>query len=121
MGNRKFPARVADGCADPRTFLERVEPQIRGKLEEEFVALGGRLKFQLAIKVELVKVNPDGSEEYTDPVLRHRQEAVLQESEIATALEEAFPRVLETLEKWTQRGSGWVVVQVRTLWLEIAK
>ncbi|KAK3784623.1 hypothetical protein RRG08_003431 [Elysia crispata] len=105
----------------PRTFLERVEPQIRGKLEEEFVALGGGLKFQLALKVELVKVNPDGSEEYTEPVLRHRQEAVLQESEIATALEEAFPRLLETLEKWTQRGSGWAVVQVRTLWLDIAR
>ena len=107
--------------ADPRTFLERVEPQIRGKLEEEFVALGGGLKFQLALKVELVKVNPDGSEEFMEPIIRHKQEAVLQESEIATALEEAFPRLLETLEKWTQRGSGWVVVQVLTLWLDIAR
>ncbi|KAK3790228.1 hypothetical protein RRG08_027443 [Elysia crispata] len=107
--------------ADPRTFLESVEPQIRRKLEEELRALGEGLKFQLALKVELVKVNPDGSEEFMEPILRHKQEAVLQKSEIKAALEEAFPRLLETLEKWTQRGSGWAVVQVRTLWLDIAR
>ena len=107
--------------ADPRAFLESTESQIRRKLEEELRALGGGLKFQLALKVDLVKVNPDGSEEYTDPVLRHKQETVLQKSEITAALRQAFPRVLETLEKWTQRGSGWAVVQVHTLWLDIAR
>ena len=107
--------------ADPRAFLESIEPQIREKLEEELEALNGGLKFQLALKVDLVKVNPDGSEEYTDPVLRHKQEVVLQKSDIKAALEEAFPRLLETLEKWTQRGSGWAVVQVHTLWLDIAR
>ncbi|KAK3738125.1 hypothetical protein RRG08_027738 [Elysia crispata] len=128
MGNRKFPARVADGCAPgaptgcgPQDFLRE------GRTPDSRKARGGvrstrrGLKFQLAIKVELVKVNPDGSEEFMEPIIRHKQEAVLQESEIATALEEAFPRLLETLEKWTQRGSGWVVVQVRTLWLDIAR
>ena len=107
--------------ADPRAFLESTESQIRRKLEEELRALGGGLKFQLALKVDLVKVNPDGNEDYTDPVLRHKQETVLQESEITAALRQAFPRVLETLEKWTQRGSGWAVVQVHTLWLDIAR
>ena len=107
--------------ADPRTFLDSVEPQIREKLEEELEALGGGLKFQLALKVELVKVNPDGSEEFMEPIIRHQQEAVLQKNEIKAALEESFPRLLETLEKWTQRGSGWMVVQVRTFWLDIAR
>ena len=107
--------------ADPRAFLESIEPQIFKKLEEDLEALGGGLKFQLALKVDLVKVNSDGSEEYTDPVLRHKQEAVLQKSEIKAALQQAFPRLLETLEKWTHRGSGWAVVQVHTLWLDIAR
>ena len=66
-----------------------------------------------------MKVNPEGSEEYFEPVLRHRQETVLQENEITAALEETFPRLQETLEKLTQRGSGWAVVQVRKLWLDI--
>ena len=107
--------------ADPRAFLEEIEPLIQKKLEEELKALKGGLKFQLALKVDLEKANPDGSEEYTDPVLRHRQEAILQKSEIKGALNQAFPGVQETLEKWTQRGSGWVVNQVHTLWLDIAR
>ena len=107
--------------ADPRTFLESVEHKIRGKLEEELRALRGGLKFQLAIKVELVKANLDGREELMEPILRHKQEAVLQKNEITAALEEAFPRLQETLEKLTHRGSGWAVVQVRKLWLDIAR
>ena len=105
--------------ADPRAFLEGVRPQIRAKLEEEIKALNG-IKFQLAHKVQLRKDNPDGSEEYTDPVLRHRQEAILQNSEIEGALNQAFPTIQETLEKWTQRGSGWVG-RVEELWLDIAR
>ena len=28
---------------------------------------------------------------------------------------------METFEKWTQRGSGWVVNHISTLWLDIAR
>ena len=106
--------------ADPRAFLEGVRPQIHHKLEEEIKALNG-VKCQLALKVQLRKENPDGSEDYTDPVLCHKQEAILQKSEIKGALNQAFSRIQETLEMWTQRGSGWVVDQVLTLWLDIAR
>lgn len=106
--------------ADPRAFLEGVHPQIQDKLKEELRALKG-IKFQLAIKIQLRKDGPDGTEEYTDPVLRHKQEALLQTSEINDALDKAFPYILEILEKWTQRGSGWVVDRVLTLWLDIAR
>ena len=108
--------------ADPRAFFDDVRPQIYKKLTEEVVALGGGggVKFQLALKVQLRKGNPDGSEEYTDPVLRHQQEALLGASEINEALDKAFPHILELLEKWTQRGSGWAVDRVDTLWLDIA-
>ena len=106
--------------ADPRAFLEGVRPQIRAKLEKEIKALNG-IKFQLALKVQLRKDNQDGSEEYTDPVLRHKHEAVLHNSEIKGALNQAFPTIQKTLEKWTQRGSGWVVDRVEVLWLDIAR
>ena len=106
--------------ADPRAFLEGVRPQIRVKLEEEIKALIG-VKFQLALKAQLRKDNPDGSKEYVSPVMRHKQEAALQNGEIDGALNQAFRAIQETLEKWTQRGSGWVVDQVETLWLDIAR
>ena len=54
-------------------------------------------------------------------MLRHKQEAILQNSQIEGALNKAFPTIQETLEKWTQRGSGWVVDRVEVLWLDIAR
>ena len=106
--------------ADPKAFLDDVRPQIRKKLTEEVVALKG-VKFQLALKISLRKDRPDGAEEYLDPVLRHKQEALMRAGEINEALDKALPRVLELLEKWTQRGSGWAVDRVETLWLDIAR
>ena len=91
---------------DIRAYIQEVEPRIHDKLEEEILALNG-VKFQLALKVQLRKDNTGSSEEYTDPVLRHKQEALLQAaSEISKDLNKANPHLLRLLEKWTQRGSG---------------
>ena len=107
--------------ADPRAFLEEVEPLTQKKLEEDLKALKGGLKFQLALKVTLWKDNTDGSVENVDFVIRHRQEAILQKSEIKGDLNQAFPKMMETLEKWTRNKSGWVIDGVHTLWLNIAR
>ena len=103
-----------------RAFMQEEEPRIHDKLEEEILVLNG-VKFKLALKVQLRKDNPDGSEEYKDPVLRHKQEALLQASEINEDLNKAIPHLLELLENLTQRGSGWVDDRVQTLWLDIAR
>ena len=76
--------------------------QIQAKLTEEIKALNG-VKFQLALKIQLRKDKPDGSEEYVSPVMRPKQGVALQNSEIDGALNQAFPAIQETLEKWTQR------------------
>ena len=103
-----------------RAFMQEVEPRIHGKLEEVILALNG-VKIELAPKVELRRDNPDGSEEYTDPVLRHKQEALLQASEINEDLNRVIPYLLELLKKWTQGGSVWVVDRVQTLWMDVAR
>ena len=54
-------------------------------------------------------------------MLRHKQEAILQNSEIEGALNQAFPTIQETMEKWSQRGSGWVVDREEVLWLDVAR
>ena len=59
--------------------------------------------------------------------LRRKQEALLHVSEkqenheINDVLDKAFPYLLEVLEKKNQRGSGWMVDYVNTLWLDIAR
>ena len=109
--------------ADPLSFLEGVRPQIRQKLTEEILALKG-IKFQLALKINLRQVRPDGSEETGCMTLRRKQEALLQAAgtaEINEVLDTIFPYLLEVLEKKNQRGSGWMVDYVNTLWLDIAR
>ena len=105
---------------DVRAFMQEMEPRIHDKLKDEISALNG-IKFELALKVQLRNDNPDGSEEYTDLVLRQKQETVLQASEINEDLNKAIPHPLDLLEKWTRRGLGWVVDRVQTLWLAIAR
>ena len=85
---------------DVRAIMQEMRPQIYKKLTEEILALNS-IKFQLALKVQLQKETPDGTEEFTDPVLRHKQKAFLQASEIKEALDESIPHLLELLEKWT--------------------
>ena len=100
--------------------MHEVGPQIHKKLTKEISALNG-IKFQLALKVQLQKESPDGTEEFIEPVLHHKQKALLQASEIKGALDKAIPHLLELLEKWTQRGSGWTVDRGQTLWLDIPR
>ena len=110
--------------ADPLSFLEGVRPQIRQKLTEEILALKG-IKFQLSLVINLRKTrSEDGSEETGCMTLRCKQEALLQAAgtaEINEVLDKVFPYILEILEKKNQRGSGWVVDRVSTLWLDIAR
>ena len=75
---------------DVRAYMQEVEPRIHDKLEEEILALNG-IKFQLALKVLLWKDNPDGSEVYTDPVMLHKREALLQASEINKISKQGHP------------------------------
>ena len=54
-------------------------------------------------------------------MLHHKQEALLHTGEIEEVLDKALLYILELLEKWTQRGPGWVVDRGETLWLDIAR
>ena len=54
-------------------------------------------------------------------MLRHKQKAILQFVEIDKALDKVYTTNQEALEKWTQRGSGWVDDKVMALWLDIVR
>ena len=105
-------------AADPWTFLEEVCPQILKKLKEELKALGG-VKFQLALKVQLQKVRADGTKEFSDPVFRHKQEALLQASEMKEALDSHPTSWSCSKNGHRDSRSGWSTEC--TLWLDIAR
>ena len=104
---------------DIRGFLELVRPQIHQQLIDELLNLGS-VKFNLALKVKLIKSKPDGGEEYMDPVFHYKQETLLDSSEVKDVLDGEGPKLTESLERYTNKGSGWVVDEVDTLWLDVA-
>ena len=89
-----------------RAFMQEVEPRIHDKLEEEILAINDGIKFQLALKVQLRKDNPDGSEEYTDPVLRCKHEALRRASEINEDLNKATPTSWSCSKSGQREGRG---------------
>ena len=70
--------------------------------------------------MELRKQTTDGYE-FSTPVFRHKQEALLVTAVIEESLQQAFPVLLESLEKWVNLGSGWTVSTIQTLWVDIVK
>ena len=102
---------------DPLGFLVSVRPLIRQKLTDELVEFK-QLKYQLALQV---RMNNGITGDTAYPVFRTKQKATFSENDIEDSLTTAFPEIIENLEKWTGRGSGWSVDKVQKLWLDIAK
>ena len=117
---RNWEMNPPEGHVDLINFFHLGRPKIRHKLKEELKDLTN-IKAQLAIKIQLRKEKQDGSEDLVNPILRSTQMVITKPSEIDEALDTAFSQIQECLEKWTHKGSGWVVVQIETLWLNIAR
>ena len=107
---------------DLLSCLKSAQTNIQGKLTEELSA-PRRVKFQLAVEIELRKDRSNGTEVITVPVsvFRTKRIALLQPHDIPQALHEAFPRLLRRLKNFTNEGSGWVVNPVTKLWLDVAR
>ena len=88
-------------------------------MTDELLDLGS-IKFNLALNVKLIKNKTDGSEEITYPIFRLKHEALLDQSDITTALDRVEPKFTESLERFTNKGSGWVVENIGDLYLDVA-
>ena len=97
---------------DANVFLKNIRPKIVTKLKNELGNLKN-LKFQLALKVLMVKhiINKQskgGEKEYSEPVFRHKQEELFNESGIDNAIDKAYEVLNERIEGYMSAGSGWV-------------
>ena len=82
---------------DLMAFLKSAQPYIKRKLVQELL-VPRRVKFQLAL--EVVKDKGNGTEVLQAPVFLTKQITLQKEHEILHALHEAFPLILEGLEKF---------------------
>ena len=116
---RSFILNPKENYTDIRGFLEVVRPQIHQQLTDELLDLGS-IKFNLALSVKLIKHKTDGGQEITHPIFRLKHEALFTQSDITTALDKAEPKLTESLERYTNKGSGWVVENIGDLYLDVA-
>ena len=70
--------------------------------------------------MSLSKSSADDSTEYTEPYFRSNQEVITESDTINASLDTSIQRIQETLERWTNRGSGWGVDKIDSLYLDIA-
>ena len=105
---------------DLAELLSAAQPVVKRKLVEELVDLKG-IKFQLAVKVNLRKDRHDSEPVYQPAHLRTKQHTLMQAHTIDAALPNVHAQLLRKLEQFTRNGSGWVVDNVDTLWLDIAR
>ena len=73
--------------------------------------------------MELIKYNvEDGNILNTaTPWLHTKMNALFQPEDIEESLSQTAPRLQESLERWIQRGSGWVLNRVMNQHINISK
>ena len=116
---RVWDMAVPDDQIDLLQLFILTRPKIKQKLIEELRDLTN-IKAQIVVRLELQKEKSDGIMEFAAPYLSSNQIPILNESEIEEKLDETIPKLQENLEKWTNKGSGWVVNQIKILQLKIA-
>ena len=104
------------GLIDPRVSLDLLSPLVKEKLMETLKDLGS-FKFQIGLRVSLRKEKADKIVEYATPDFRHRQVVVQSPEDIAIPVES----IMENIEKWTSKHSGWIIEEITTVWLDVAK
>ena len=98
-------------------FTKDIKPQVKRILKNELKERGP-IKFAICAEVSLIKPLTGES---AFPVFRTSQIALLLNTEI-NGLLEGIPTFLQALlENFISNGSGWVVNEIKTVWIEIAK
>ena len=105
---------VPEDQHDPQSFLTSASSQIHHhKLVEEILSLNG-VKFQLLLEIRLYKQTTKGLDNWNELTLRSNMEPLLTADEISKLLERRLQHMLETLEWFTNEGSGWTADMIST-------
>ena len=96
-------------------FFETFKPKIEQKLREELQEMTN-IKYQICVKVKMKK-----NDENSHPYFHSKQNTILNISNIPSSISQSQQKIQETLEKWTQNGSGWIVQRVEEMYINVAK
>merc|ERR1712082_460509 len=100
----------------------KVGQQYKSKIREtvqEHINHG--IRFYIVYKVELEQYNHDGEEESTDVYLDSGNRRLLNMEEFDQEYDEAITKIKDELENYTGEGSGWVLDEISSIYLNIAR
>ena len=106
---------------DPRVLFDKARNSLIKKLNE-ILHKKGPYKGYLTLRVELKKrILQDGEEayEFAQPYFNSTTRIILNELDIRDFYDKAVEEILNRIARWISKGSGWVVVRIINLYLNI--
>ena len=97
---------------------EKYKPKIKGKVKEY---MDRNITFHLRYKVRLVKVDMEGEEERVVKHFNSGNRRLLDMEEFDEVYGEHMDKLNDDLENYTGEGSGWVLEQIESLFLQISR
>ncbi|GBN56669.1 hypothetical protein AVEN_110036-1 [Araneus ventricosus] len=101
-------------------FFDEVTPQLEEKIEEE-IQEKGAVKWYGVVKAVFKRENEDGGEERVTPYFRSNVQIELVGDTVGDHVPASFTKILEAVDEFIRRGSGWILDKIVHFELCVAK
>ncbi|GBN22535.1 hypothetical protein AVEN_268168-1, partial [Araneus ventricosus] len=92
-------------------FFDEITPQLKEKIEEE-IEEKGAVKWYGVVKAVFKREREDGGEERVTPYFRSNVQIELVGDTIGDHVPVSFSKILEAVDEFIRRGSGWILDKI---------
>ncbi|GBM47570.1 Zinc finger protein 287 [Araneus ventricosus] len=92
-------------------FFDEITPQLKEKIEEE-IQEKGAVKWYGVVKAVFKRESEDGGEERVTPYFRSNVQIELVGDTIGAHVPVSFSKILEAVDEFIRRGSGWILDKI---------
>ncbi|GBN16724.1 PR domain zinc finger protein 4 [Araneus ventricosus] len=101
-------------------FLDEITPQLEEKIEEE-IQEKGAVKWYGVVKAVFKHESEDGGEERVTPYFRSNVQIELASDTVGDHVPASFTKIIEAVEEFIRRGSGWILDKIVHFEMCVAK
>ncbi|GBM21452.1 hypothetical protein AVEN_161062-1 [Araneus ventricosus] len=101
-------------------FFDEITPQLEEKIEEE-IQEKGAVKWYGVVKAVFKRESEDGGEERVTPYFRSNVQIELVGDTVGDHVPASFTKILEAVDEFIRRGSGWILDKIVHFELCVAK
>ncbi|GBN37260.1 Zinc finger protein 568, partial [Araneus ventricosus] len=92
-------------------FFDEITPQLKEKIEEE-IQEKGAVKWYGVVKAVFKRESEDGGEERVTPYFRSNVQIELVGETVGDHVPVSFTKILEAVDEFIRRGSGWILDKI---------